>query len=279
MSTEDQAFERFKEQVLKDGPKLGPNDKFRFECHKKLECFNRCCHDVNIFLTPYDVLRMKNHLGIPSDEFLDRYCVLPFSENLKYPIVMMKLSDEEEPGCQFLTPEGCSIYENRPWSCRMYPLGRAAPPQEGLGGGQPFYFLVQEDFCEGCKQEHEWTVTEWLDNQGVGEYDQMGRLFQELAQHPRLLADDALTPQAMDMMFMVCYDLDKFRRFVLTTKFLDMFEIAEETVESIRTSDEALMELGFDWLRFALWQEPRMKIRQEVVDATKALMEGQGKEE
>ena len=267
---QEQVFDQFKEQVLKDGPRLGLDDTFRFGCHNKLDCFNHCCHDVNILLTPYDIIRMKNRVGMKSEDFLDRYCVIPFSENLKYPIVMLKMSDDDELSCPFLkTPDGCSIYEDRPWSCRMYPLGRAAPPKQDTRE-ETFYFLVSEEFCKGHETDKEWTVAQWLDNQGVSDYDQMGGFFQEIAQHERLQGAEDLSVEALDMLFMVCYDIDKFRRFVFGTKFLQTFEVAEETVEEIRTDDIALMKLGFDWVRFALWQEKTLKIREEIVEAKKA---------
>jgi len=49
---------------------LKPEDNFRFACHDGLECFTRCCRDTTIFLTPYDILRLKNALGISSETFL-----------------------------------------------------------------------------------------------------------------------------------------------------------------------------------------------------------------
>ena len=52
-------LDKFKEAILKEYPRLSPESKFRFSCHKGLSCFTQCCGDVNIFLTPYDVLRLK----------------------------------------------------------------------------------------------------------------------------------------------------------------------------------------------------------------------------
>ena len=47
---------------------LGP-DGFTFACHPEVPCFNQCCRRLNLVLTPYDVLRLKNHLGMSSEEF------------------------------------------------------------------------------------------------------------------------------------------------------------------------------------------------------------------
>ncbi|MCL5269867.1 MAG: hypothetical protein M1457_04770, partial [bacterium] len=89
MQNADQALDSFKEQVLKEGPRLGLGDTIHFKCGPGVACFNRCCHDVNILLTPYDIIRLKKAVGMSSEDFLDRYCVIPFSRKLKYPIVLL----------------------------------------------------------------------------------------------------------------------------------------------------------------------------------------------
>jgi len=55
------------------GQRLETNDRFRFRCHAALSCFNQCCHNLNLFLSPYDVVRLKNRLAIDSDQFIDHY--------------------------------------------------------------------------------------------------------------------------------------------------------------------------------------------------------------
>jgi len=52
---------------------LNLDDKFKFRCHQGIACFNKCCENIDILLTPYDILRLKNRLGISSREFIDAY--------------------------------------------------------------------------------------------------------------------------------------------------------------------------------------------------------------
>jgi len=40
--------------------RLGLKSKFKFECHKGVKCFTKCCRGINIVLTPYDIIRLKN---------------------------------------------------------------------------------------------------------------------------------------------------------------------------------------------------------------------------
>ncbi len=258
-------IDRFAEEILKDRPRLAGSDTFRFSCHRGLECFNRCCHDVNVFLTPYDIIRLKQRLGLASGQFLDRYTLLPFSKNQRYPVLMIKMAEDEARACPFLRePEGCSVYEDRPWACRMFPIGRAAPPDDAAESA-PFFFRIEDPICLGGTEAREWTVGQWLADQGVADYDRLSRGFQSVVQ--RAPSEQELSAEQMDMLFMVCYDLDRFRRFVFESRFLEKFDIAQSTVEAIRADDVALMEFGFEWLRFCLWHEPTIKIRPEVAEA------------
>ena len=48
---------------------LALDDRFRFRCRKGIACFNKCCEDTDILLTPYDLLRLKNRLDLSSRFF------------------------------------------------------------------------------------------------------------------------------------------------------------------------------------------------------------------
>ena len=43
--------------------RIGADSRFKFKCHKDVKCFTKCCRGINIILTPYDIIRMKNRLG------------------------------------------------------------------------------------------------------------------------------------------------------------------------------------------------------------------------
>jgi hypothetical protein len=57
---------------------LSMEGRFKFSCHNGLSCFKTCCADINIFLTPYDLLRMRWATGLSSEEFL-KYPIFPSS--------------------------------------------------------------------------------------------------------------------------------------------------------------------------------------------------------
>ena len=259
------------EKILADSPRLGPNDKFKFSCKPGISCFNNCCGDVNIFLAPYDVLRLKKRLGMESGDFLDKYALLPLHKEMKTPIVVLKMNDDEAKSCPFVTDKGCGVYSDRPWPCRMYPVGLAAQKDTPDGWrGERFYFLLKEEGCMGFEEDpQEWTVREWLDDQGVDEYDEWGEAYKELTLHESLDAGEGLTPQKMHMLFTSCYDLDKFREFVFESTLLERFEVDEDFVEEIRIDDEALLRFAFLWVRFSVFGEKTVRVRPEAAEAIK----------
>lgn len=251
--------ESLKQAILNDFPRLTKEDSFKFRCGTGVPCFNACCADVNIALTPYDVLRMKNRLAISSSDFLDRYTVIPFSSEQQFPVVLLRMNDDERKSCQFVTRQGCSIYRDRPWACRMYPIGVASPADDDE---EKFFFVMKEEVCQGHGNEKTWTVRSWMQDQGVTPYDELGEEFKEIALHEFFLKGHSLKPAQMEMLVMVLYDLDKFRRFVFESSFLKRFEVEDEIVRVIRDNDVELLRLGFRWLKFSLFGQKTMKIKE-----------------
>ena len=99
--------------------------KFSFACHPGVPCFTQCCSDLNLALTPYDVLRLKNGLGISSGEFLDRYTADDVKHNCGLPVLMFRMNTDSKRTCQLLGSGGCTVYEDRPGACRLYPVARS----------------------------------------------------------------------------------------------------------------------------------------------------------
>jgi Fe-S-cluster containining protein len=255
-------FERFKEAILKEYPRLSPESKFRFSCHKGLSCFTQCCGDVNIFLTPYDVLRLKRALNLPSGEFLEEYTLPPILAGEKLPVVLLRMEDDERKSCPFVTSDGCSVYEDRPWSCRMYPLGIASGKTAQRADGEEFCFIVDdESSCSGLNEGNEWTVAEWWKDQGIDLYDQKNESYKEITLHERFREGKGLEPAKSHMFYLACYDIDRFRGLLLESSFLSRFDVDDEIIEKIRTDDEALLDFAYDWLRFSLFGEKTIRIR------------------
>ncbi len=209
---------------------------------------------------------MRRRLGLGSAEFLDRHTLLPVQKDMTTPVVVLRMNDDETRSCPFVTAAGCGIYEDRPWPCRMYPLGLAAARDTADGWrGERFYFLLEEEGCRGFDEASEWTVGEWMDAQGVEEYDRWGEAYKELTLHEFFENGGVLSPERLEMFFRAMYDLDGFRTFVFESSLLRKFDVDEDLVDEMRQSDEALLRFGFLWLRFALFREATMKLREDAV--------------
>jgi Fe-S-cluster containining protein len=251
-------------KYLEGKRQLADGESFQFTCHPGVPCFNNCCADVNIILTPYDVLQLARHTGLHTRVFLDTYTGNPITKDLQLPMVILKMRDDENKKCPFVGEQGCTVYDDRPWACRMYPLGMAIPPARAGVEPEPIFFVFEDDHCEGRHQDDAvaWTSEKWRADQNLVERDEIEAGFREIVSHPWFIGGRQLDPKRMHMLYTACYDLDTFREFVFESTFLERFELDEELVAEIKTNDVALLKFAFLWLRFALFKEPTVKVRE-----------------
>jgi len=248
-----------------------PEGKFSFACHPGVSCFTRCCADLDLALTPYDVLRLKNRLTMHSGEFLDGFTTDEVRHNCGLPVLMLRMNNDAKKSCPFLRPEGCTVYEDRPGACRLYPVARAAKYVGGRIKEQ--HFLVKEEHCQGFQQKKEWTPQGWMADQGLEPYNEMNSLWMAINQSseggttPPSITDDKLR-----MYFMACYNLDAFKEFVFESRLLKMFDVARKTVSRIQADDTQLLTFAFTWLQFALFGKQTMKLSQAVINRKKRAM-------
>lgn len=269
-------IEDLKQQILKEYPRLNKESNFCFRCHPDVSCFNKCCGDVNIFLTPYDIIRLKQNLGISSTELLKKYTISPFDQNLKYPVILLQMNPKSNK-CPFVTEQGCGVYKDRPWACRMYPLGLATPGEDSDELDEEFYFLMKESVCKGFEENREISVIKWLDDQGISEYNKMGMDFKDITTHKYFLEGGQLTPDRIEMFFLACYDVDRFRKFVFGSSFFDKFEVAEQSKARIKEDDLEMLKFGYKWLKFALFGAKTMVMKNDVIVTKKKELVAKGK--
>lgn len=238
------------------------DSKFKFRCHKGIKCFTKCCRNIVIMLTPYDIIRMKERLGISSEEFLEKYTRMDTDEKTSHPLVTMKMAADNEKSCPFVTTEGCSIYTDRPANCRYYPIGQGTLCKDSDKGpaNEEFYFFIREPHCLGYHEEAEWTIQSWRDDQGVSLYDDMNKEWKQiqLRRHP---FGKNLDSNKQAQIYTASYDMDRFRRFIFESRFLDIFDIDAEEIERIRTDYVALMKLGIKYIKYLLMLEETLKVK------------------
>lgn len=233
----------------------------RFRCGPGVACFNQCCRDVNIFLGPYDILRLRLALGLTAQEVIEKYVKVLSSDRI-IPLMLLKMNEENEKRCYFVTSEGCSVYQYRPWACRMFPI-------DVTEDGKGFKAIIDDERCLGLKEDFEQRVQDYLNEQGTPKYQVMDDLMGELVNHERFRQLDVDNEQIQQMIFMALYDMDSFRKFVFESSFLEKFEIEPMRLKRLERDDEELLRLGFEWVEFGLLGRKTLTVRQPAEGAEK----------
>jgi len=245
-----------------DKVQLSLKSKFRFKCHKGISCFTKCCSNIDIMLTPYDIVALKKKLGITSEEFLEKYTYTQPDGKANFPIPYLRMKDDKEKSCPFVSADGCTIYEDRPANCRYYPIGQGTLKKsvDDKVVDEEFFFFVKEDHCKGFEESDEWSVASWREDQGVDRYDVLNREWKSILLM-RNVPELELDEKKLAMFYMANYDVDRFRRFIFQSKFLDHFEVDEASREKMRTDDVELMLFGFRFLKYILMMEETLKAK------------------
>jgi len=183
---------------------------FTFACGPELPCFTVCCSDLDLLLTPYDLLRLQRRLGLSSEQFLAGYTERQLRERVGLPLLFLRMREDEKKSCPFLTPRGCAVYSDRPLSCRLYPLGLVPPGSEAGFRGEEF-LVIAEPHCEGHRAGRTWPVREWLADQCPGDYLELGREFNRLCFDLKL-REQPLTLEPREIFYTVAYNRDRFRK-------------------------------------------------------------------
>ena len=235
-----------------------------FSCHKGIGCWNACCSNIDISLTPYDVLRMKTRLGITSTEFLKDYTV-PY-EMEKDGIAGIKFRPVEGgSACRFMKPEGCDIYTDRPTACRYYPVALLSMRKQDEYVDRDSYAIVKEDHCKGHNEKRPITIGEYRKEQGLEEYDDLARGWRQLVLKKKSSGPTIGKPslRSRQLFFMACYDIDKFRDFIQMESFGKLFDLPQEEKEALLKDDVALLQFAFRFLRQVLFGEESIALNAE----------------
>jgi len=234
-----------------DQPQLSLESGFSFQCHRGLACFNRCCRTPTIILSPYDILRLREFLGITSGEFLERYTRRQTEAISNLPLIFLDPFQADEPGCPFLGDAGCTVYSQRPAACRLFPItmGSQLTPE----GVVDHYFCRELDYCQGFAEDVQWTVASWQADQGFGEYDRGRRAWLELMLKQALVGP--VDGRVQELFATIAYDLDKFRQLIAEPAFRQACGADPEIMENLNTatSDAALLEFGYRYLNSVLF--------------------------
>lgn len=243
----------------------------QFRCHRGIACWNACCSNIDISLTPVDIVRLKRRLDITSTEFLDRYTV-PY-EMEQDSIAGVKLRPVEGgTACQFMVEAGCSVYEDRPTACRYYPVALLSMRHQQEYTDRDAYALVREPHCLGHDEARTLTIDEYRAEQGLPEYDELARGWRQLILKKKSSGPTVGKPsrRSLQLFFLACYDIDRFREFVASDGFSQLFDLPAQELHDILLDDFALMQFGFRFLRQTLFGEMTIALHDDAAQARAA---------
>lgn len=228
----------------------------QFQCRKGIACWNACCSNIDISLTPYDIVRLKQHLELSSTEFLSKF-TLPY-EMEKDGIAGVKLrAVEGGTACRFMTDAGCSVYADRPTACRYYPVALLSMRRADEYTDRQYYAIVREDHCLGHREPRTQTIDAYRQEQGVVQYDELAHGWRELILKKKSSGPTIGKPskRSLELFFMTCYDIDRFRSFVASDSFASIYDLPDDELHELLLDDVRLLQFGFRFLRQVLFGE------------------------
>ena len=222
---------------------------FFFACHPGVPCFTECCRELDLALTPYDVLRLRRRLGISSGQFLEQYVIVEWDSSQLFPTCYLTMVDDGRASCVFVSATGCTVYTDRPGSCRAYPVGRGAsrqgadePPVESL-------VVVREAHCRGFEETCAQTVGDYLRDQGLTPYNRFNDALLPLLQHPAILAGTFRpSRRQLDQYMLALYDPDQFRWQMADGRIALQRPLTPQQLQGLAGDDEELLLLAVRWL-------------------------------
>ena len=234
--------------------KLCARKRFSFGCHPNVECFTECCRELELALTPYDVLCLCKELQVGAADFIDRYVVVEQDEEGGFPGLYLGMVDDGRASCPFISERGCTVYNSRPGPCRAYPVGRGVTLAAN-GDVREVHVLVREAHCQGFSESDSHNVAEWFKNQGLTEYNTINDEVLRLLQHEEVAQGLCLTQEEKDSFILALYRLDEFRNMVSSAAFCDKYMLGAEERHAILADDMNLLRFGIRWLQERLFTE------------------------
>jgi len=242
---------------------LKSTSRFRFKCYPGIPCFTKCCSGIKIYLTPYDIFRLKNRLGLSYRDFLMQYTEPALIEKSQLPTRAIKMKNDEGRSCPFITQEGCLVYSDRPLTCRYYPIGMGTMKKDDNKECENFFIKIKEDHCLGHNESTEWTIDAWRADQESDLYDEMNKDWMAVVLKAKTLGLVEFSQKSLDLFFIVSTNLDLFKEFVLSSRFMDAYGVEPAYIAGLMDNELEFLKFSLKWLRFAMFDEGDFKVNMD----------------
>lgn len=232
--------------------RIDQEERFSFACHPGVTCFTECCRQLDLALTPYDVLRLKNALRMHSGTFLEQYVIVEWDERIVFPQCYLTMVDDGRASCVFISLEGCTIYPGRPGACRAYPVGRGAR-QGSDGQVEECFVLLREPHCRGFREKVTQTLSEYFAGQEMAAYNRFNDALTSILHHERIRQGYRPDRSQLDQYLLALYNLDMFRQEMADGRIAMRRPLRPRELQGLTGDDEELLLLGIAWLHQELF--------------------------
>lgn len=209
---------------ISDGKLYDSNDMVKADCNDCKGC-SACCHGMgqSIVLDPLDIYRLTTGLHTTFEELLAEAIELNVIDGVILPNLQMR---PDTDACFFLNAEGrCSVHENRPGICRLFPLGRFYEDHD-------FRYFLQIYECPNPNKT-KVKVRKWIDTPNLQEnkkfildWHDFIEVVQEKITH---ISDDGRIKQ-MDLFILQHFFIERYHEM---EDFYEQFQVRLEKAKKI----------------------------------------------
>ncbi|MBW2658739.1 MAG: YkgJ family cysteine cluster protein [Deltaproteobacteria bacterium] len=211
--------------------------EFSFSCHKGVSCFTECCRLLELALTPYDILRLRQGTKMHSARLLEEFVIIEQGPGEPFPRFYLTMVDDGRASCAFVTKSGCSVYGDRPAACRTYPLGRA-----------------EESHCCGFDENRTQSISGYSRDQGLSDYNRFNDAIAPIQQHDKIRQGFIPSREQSELYTLALYNIDTFREKIVS-KEIDSPPLTSQNREQLH-DDEQLLLFAVKWLYDKLYPAP-----------------------
>jgi len=125
-----------------------------------------------------DVFRIAQALEVKPTEVLEKYTRGYLGDNSHIPVFVLK-ERTGDGSCSLLRKGKCTVHQNKPVVCALYPLGRVSMSD---GSGKIEYFNQEHACTKGLSGEvQEWTLKAWLEEFKINDLDNQSKAWNKIA--------------------------------------------------------------------------------------------------
>ncbi len=182
-----------------------------------------------------------------SGRFLEQYVIIEWDPSQIFPVCYLSMVDDGRASCVFVGKQGCTVYTDRPSSCRAYPMGRGTC--QGVDGTlEEKYVLLREPHCQGFVVQEEYAPSSYTVDQGLAVYNRFNDALLPLVQHRRIKEGFRPSRKQLDNYILALYNPDAFRQEMGDNHIGLHRPLSALELQALAGDDEQLLLLGIRWL-------------------------------